>query len=192
MDQLEIQRWVSPFYLAILHGNYVSDILTVDERNQFNQRVSEVLPEMTPQIASSLISGHWREAITGSWFAGVKKYTECQSQITKRLLASETCYAGQSHVFALACFANDASVSALKQYLDRYLRQLDCYYDQNWAMPALMWIDEMNGTDHASEYLKANGLWERFIKEKNSEAWCIQTCQKHFWNLMNYCKSQFQ
>lgn len=193
MTSIDIERWVVPFYLNILHGNYATHVLNEDEKRIFHQQVEAALAEITPQLTSILISGHWRESITGSWFAGLKNYTECQIQIAKLLLASKTCYAGQSHAFAMACFANKTSVIALRKYLDRYLRRKNCYYDQDWAMPALMWIDKINSTDYASEYLKKGGLWDSFVKDKKEEpdVWTIESCKSHFWDVMNYCAKNF-
>jgi hypothetical protein len=76
-----LKRWVLPCYLQILHGNHASRIVVGEEREQFNRDVRAALSDITPKIASKLIAGHWREAITGSWFAGIKRFPECHSQI---------------------------------------------------------------------------------------------------------------
>ncbi|MEM1070486.1 MAG: DUF6000 family protein [Planctomycetota bacterium] len=189
-----IKRWVQPFYLSILHGNYATRIVVGAEREQFNADVRTALSSMTPEIASELIRGYWREAITGSWFAGLKRYRECRESIGDRLLESKTCYAGQSHAFAMACFADDASVEYLTRYLNTYLRRTDCYYDQDWAMPALMWIDDVQETHHADEFLAPDGLWNHFTADKISEdndGWTIERCRSSFWNTMHYCLEHF-
>lgn len=189
-----IKRWVSPFYLRILHGNYASHVVVGDEREEFNAQVHAALATITPKIASKLIRGYWREAITGSWFAGLKTYRDCHEQIGQLLLQSKTCYAGQSHAFAMACYADDASVDYLKRYLNTYLRQIDCYYDQNWAMPALMWIDHIRSTNYAAEFLVPNGLWNHFTADKisdDNDAWTIENCRAHFWATMQYCREHF-
>lgn len=189
-----LKRWVSPFYLRILHGNYASSIVVDDEREQFNTDVRNALTKITPKIASKLIDGHWREAMTGSWFAGLKRFPECRSQIGDLLLASETCYAGQSHAFAMACYADQASADFLVKYLNVYLRKLDCYYDQGWAMPALMWIDNQQGTNHADRFTMSGGLWDHFTADKisdDNDAWTIERCKSDFWCAMEYCRQHF-
>lgn len=194
MDRSFAQQWVSPFYLKILGGNYASGVIAGQEREMFNVNVRSALKSITPDIASRLIGDSWREAITGSWFAGLKPLVECREQIGEMLLASKFCYAGQGHAFAMACFADDASIDYLKQYLDTYLRRVDCYYDQNWAMPALMWIDQQRATSHSEEFLAPGGLWEHFTKEKvsaDNDAWTIQNCKSRFWTSMEYCQKQF-
>lgn len=193
-NSLLMKQWVSPFYLRILNGNYAFKIEVSEEREQFNLDVRRALDKITPTIAGKLIGGHWREAITGSWFAGLKRYTELRDQIGELLLASKTCFAGQSHAFAMACFADDASVKFLTRYLDTYLRRLDCFYDQNWAMPAMLWVDHINSTDHASEYLKPGGLWGHFTADKVTpeyDAWTIDSCKRNFWRTMEYCRDNF-
>ena len=189
-----IKRWVLPFYLKILHGNFASHIVSGDERERFNMDVRSAMDSITPKIATRLIRGHWRESITGSWFAGLKRFTECQDQIGDLLLASRACYAGQSHAFAMACFADDTSVHYLTRYLDVYLRRLDCYYDQGWAMPSLIWIDQTNSTHHSTPYLRPGGLWDQFTADKvtpDNHAWTINSCTDRFWRTMTYCREHF-
>ncbi|MEM6366609.1 MAG: DUF6000 family protein [Planctomycetota bacterium] len=189
-----IKRWVSPFYLRILHGNYASRIVVSDEPDQFNADVQSALASITPDIAFQLIRGYWREAITGSWFAGLKKFDECRDQIGDLLLESKTCYAGQSHAFAMACYADNVSAEYLTQYLNTYLRRIECYYDQNWAMPALMWIDEIRSTNHAADFLAPDGLWNYFTADKTSrdnDAWTIESCKSNFRDTMQYCGQHF-
>ncbi len=193
MDKF-IDKWVSPFYLNILHGNFSTKCLSKDERITFNQNVHEALTRITPEIASRLISGHWREAITGSWFAGLKGFIDCREQIGERLLASKMCYAGQAHAFAMACFADENSAVFLERYLKKYLCQKDCCYDQHWAMPALIWIDQKLSTNRSEVFLAPGGLWELFTSDKVSnenDSWYIENCKKDFWEVMNYCIDNF-
>ena len=193
-DIFLIRKWVNPFYMQILHGNYSSPRLDDKKRKQFCQDVERALEKITPQLASKLIAGHWRESITGSWFAGLKGFPECQEQIGDLLLASKTCFAGQSHAFAMACYADDVAVGYLVEYLNVYLRKIDCYYDQGWAMPALMWIDQQRDTQHAAPFLQPGGLWDAFVADKISEdctAWTLESCQEQFWSHMKFCRTHF-
>jgi hypothetical protein len=110
--------------------------------------------------------------------------------IGEALIASEGVYAGQGYCFALASFADDVSAKYLMDYLDTYLLKVDCYYDQDWAMPALIWIDEHRDTDHSSRYLTPGGLWERFAEDKG-ESWQLDYSKKRFWAIMKYCQEHF-
>jgi len=170
MEQF-IEEWVAPFYLNILHGNYAAKDTRI-----FDLSVIESL-----------------KRITGSWFAGLKRFTSCRDLIGKRLLASEACYAGQSHAFAMACFADAESVVFLEQYLERYLRQKDCYYDQGWVMSALMWIDELNGSEHSHKFLIKGGLWDVFASDKVdiTDSWTRVACREQFWRSMSYCREHY-
>lgn len=189
-NALFLGRWVKPFYMQILHGNYVG-ARDEAERERFSAQVREALDEITPGIASRLIADSWRSSITGSWFAGLGSFVECREQIGARLLASQTCFAGQAHAFAMACFADDASAEFLVEYLNIYLRRPECEYDQRWAMPALMWVDEAQGSERAQAFLAPGGLWEAFTAERPEDAWALETCRARFWLRMNYCRQHF-
>lgn len=194
MPVLLPSNWIAPFYLNILHGNYATSVLDDGQREAFNLAVREALQVVTGEQLSRLIGSAWREAITGSWFAGVGRFNECRDQIGARLLASEACFAGQAHAFALACFADDESANFLEQYLDTFLERKDCYYDQAWVMPALMWIDQERNSNRAERFLKEGGLWESFTADKlgGTNAWTIESCRRVFWRSMNYCQEHFK
>jgi len=183
-----INRWVKPFYLSILNGNYCH-LLDESERAAFIADVRKALGRVNSRVLAKLIDGHWREAITGSWFAGVLGKVDHRDRIGERLLASEACYAGQSHAFALACFADDASRQCLRDYLDQYLRKPECYYDQHWAMHALIWIDEQRGTDAADEFLKPDGLWDTWAREQGPVK--LEERKEHFWDCMAFVREHF-
>lgn len=185
-----LDQWVKPFYMQILHGNYTTTKGIMSQPDRFVTDVRRALQEITPDIAERLISGHWRESITGSWFAGLNRIELCRSQIGERLLESQMCYAGQSHAFAMACFADDESADFLVRYLEIYLARNDSYYDQDWAMPALMWIDAEKDSNHADRFLAKGGLWESFTADK-ADAWDIETCRESFWAAMQYCQRHF-
>jgi hypothetical protein len=187
-----ISKWVNPYYLNILHANYTG-LLTQEDREVFNQNVLLALTELDEPIITELLARYWREQLTGSWFCGLKKWQHFGPQIGELLLASKTCYAGQGYSFALACFANDNSVEYLTRYLDKYLPQIDLYYDQHWAMPALMWVDEQLGTTHSYRFLVQDGLWERFVADKVKivESWQLDVCKENFFRAMRYCQANF-
>ena len=183
-------NWVAPFYIYVLHGNYYYQ-LKGDEQALFNENVKKALLNLNDETLQRLLSGGWREQITGSWLCGLKGSSQYANNIGKKLVASQMTYAGQGHCFALACFANDESVKFFTEYLNIYLRKTDLHYDQGWVMPALMWVDEQNDTDHASKYLKSGGLWETYIANKDTDAWQLGYRKEYFWKLMNYCRDNY-
>ena len=185
-------KWVKPYYLAILHANYVN-FISEEEREVFNQDAVFALAEIDDSVVADLLNRHWREQLTGSWFCGVKGWKRFGPQLGELLVASKSCFAGQGYCFALASFANENSAMYLVKYLDKYLPQLDFYYDQGWAMAALMWVDNKLETAHSRRFLEPNGLWERFVADKIrvSGTWQIETNQRELWNAMEYCQAHF-
>ena len=190
-DVDEIDRWVRPFYLNILHANYVFQAPGSLDQQEFVANAQRALCDFTPAIGLRLINNGWREAITGSWLAGLRRLPECQSAIGEALLASRYCYAGQSHAFAMACYANAMSVDYLTRYLQIYLPRFDCYFDQNWAMAALLWIDEQHDSHHAATYLTDDGLWLQFVADKDVEVWSLTEFKLRFWIIMDFCNQHF-
>jgi hypothetical protein len=179
MDDNELRsRWVIPFY----HQEPADwDVDTT----------RAALAEVDASIVKQLLSTrNWRPRQVGGWFVGLKRWEEFGETIGELLLPSELCFAGQGYCFALACLANDVSVRYLVAYLDRYLRQPELYYDQHWAMPALMWVDEQLGTNHSAAFLEPGGLWETFIIGKNF-AWDLEPNRQEFWERMHYCRDNF-
>ena len=171
-----IDRWVKPFYLNNLRN--VED-------------VKSALAEVDPSIVSRLLATpNWRERIVGGWFSGLKDWQQFEGQIGSLLLASDLVYAGRGYCFALACFADDTSRRYLTEYLDRYLRHPEKFYDQHHAIVALLWIDEKHGTSDAARFLEPGGLWETFAAGKN-DAWNVDHCKKNFWHLMQHCQHNF-
>ncbi len=156
----------------------------------FLYEVKIALDEITEDVVARLLSvRNWRDKLTGSWFCGLKKWDQFAEQIGVEFLASKACYAGQGYAFAFACFADEVSVRYLTEYLDHYLALPDCYYDQDWAMTALMWIDAQRATSHAQKYLVSGGLWDNFTVNKKS-GWDLQAQKDEFWQMMAYCQTR--
>ncbi len=192
---------VEPYYSKILHANYVRQLST-EEQLVFNQGVVTELSEIDKSIIARLLapsdwdgdpiwSPDWKEKITGSWFCGLKGWQEFETIIGELLLSSKTWYAGQGYCFALACFATDESAAYLINYLEVYLPQTSLEYDQKWAMPALMWVDEQRGTYHSHRFLVAGGLWEQYGAGREFPYWEIEECKRGFWAAMQYCRMHF-
>jgi hypothetical protein len=108
----------------------------------------------------------WRQRLTGAWLAGLTRRTQFQDQIGSLLIESLTCFSGQGYCFALAAFENEKSAVLLQAYLDKWLPKLECDFDQDWAMPALAWVDRRRGTEFSKKYLQPGGLWEQFSAEQ--------------------------
>ena len=161
-----LTKWVVPFYMEMDFA--ALETLTIQLR--------EVLPDLTPEIIEKLFADlDWRTRQTGAWFAALMDWRQFTDAIGERLLRSEVCYAGQIYCRALASFATPEAAEYLQRYLEFYLRHFECWYDQNAAMGALFWLDDRQGTDRASAFLK---MWNDFIADKPN--WNLEDSKKHF------------
>jgi hypothetical protein len=160
------ERWVNPLYAQLLHGNFRGRLLAPelsDERTQMLSEFRRCLAEADPSIVASLIrQPEWRARLTGGWCAGLRGWPEFRDELGDLLLKSEMCFACQGYCAALACYGDEASAEHLRRYLDTWLPQVDKFYDQHWALPALVWIDKRLDTQTAAEYLVPGGLWDRW------------------------------
>ncbi|RTQ52400.1 hypothetical protein EJV47_05135 [Hymenobacter gummosus] len=188
MDEF-LSTWVAPFYLRLLHGNYAHQD-SAEQQQAFDAAVRVALPRLTPAVVSRLLDGGWRERLTGSWLAGLRGWRQYTDHLGALLLASSGNYAGQGYCFALARFADEASAQHLVRYLHAYLPRPELYYDQAWAMAALLWIDAQLGTAHGGPFVAPGGLWGAFAADKGAH-WEIGACRQRFAAVMEYCRVHF-
>ena len=161
-----IDRYVKPAtqgvgrYLHLLHGNFARD--DENERTPFLQSTRAAAREITDEELEILLESEWRSRLTASWLIGFDRRDHFRDILGDLLLASQLCFAGQGYCFALARLGTDEDAQHLTVYLDRYLRQADCQYDQHWAISALLHVDSRTGSDHASRFLVPGGLWDQW------------------------------
>jgi hypothetical protein len=117
--------------------------------------------QISDEELALLLDGKWRSQLTAAWLIGIGRRTRFRDRLAEMLLNSELVYSGQGYCFAFARFADESAAAALVAYLDRYLPDPDCYYDQHWAIGALLHLDERLSTEHASHFLSPEGLWAR-------------------------------
>jgi hypothetical protein len=187
--------WTTPFYLQFLQGNFVVQ-MKGDEQKWFVALVKQAIAEIDDQAIAGLLSGgSWREKLSGGWFAGLTGRIQFQKRIGELLVQSSSCFSGQGYCFALAAFSNEQSSALLKGYLDKWLLRLDCEYDQDWAMAALIWVDKQRGTEFSKLYLAPEGLWEKFASDKTKipefKRWHLDVRTEQFANLMSFCGEYF-
>ena len=106
-----------------------------------------------------LLSCGWRACLPAAWLIGIDRRRDHRELLGDLLLESAFPYAGQGYCFALARFGRPEDAEILAAYLDRYLPRKDCYYDQGWAMGALLYLDARLGTHHAERFV-TTGLWQ--------------------------------
>ena len=150
-----IDTWCVPYYMNIGIG-------IIDDN--WTEQLLEVRDQITKEIVLKLLGDfNWRTRQTGAFFAALKNYTDLIDIIGVHLLKSEVCFAGQVYAYTFASLNTDNCVKYLDQYLVYYLSKADLWFDQQYAMEALTYLDKINGTDFISKH-KDN--WLKFIKNK--------------------------
>ncbi|MFF4846083.1 DUF6000 family protein [Streptomyces collinus] len=161
-----IERYVKPTtngigrYLHLLHANFTRD--DERERTLFLQALHSAAQAITDEELEVLLGGEWRSRLTAAWLIAVDRRQHFRDVLGDLLLASQLCYSGQGYCFALARFSTHEDALHLAAYLERYLQQPDCVYDQRWAISALLHIDHRAGSEHASRFLVPGGLWHQW------------------------------
>ena len=171
-----IRRYVYPVpgtrprrYMDLLHGGDALAISGAD-RAEFELALGRDARQVTDRDLSTLLDSEWRSRLTAAWLIGLDRRTQFRDRLGKMLLDSEVVYSGQGYCLALARFETSADSDILCTYLDKYLPQLDCYYDQHWAIGALLHLDEHLGSKHADRFLAPGGLWDKSAMSRNDPA----------------------
>jgi len=126
----------------------------------------------------TLLEFEWRARLTAAWLIGLDRRTQFRETLRDLLLDSELTYAGQGYCFALTRFAQPDDADILTTYLDRYLPRTDCHYDQDWAIGALLHLDQKLGTDHAQRFLTPEGLWSQSAFAERDPLACQRTTEQ--------------
>lgn len=111
---------------------------------------------------------NWRHRKLGGYLAAIRGFQSLESLIGTLLLRSDVCYAGQAYCLALARFNSSASVGYLTDYLSHYLTRPDLYFQQQDAFAALVLLDRMNLTAHASSF---EAMWSVYAEGECPAAW---------------------
>jgi len=152
------ERFVTPFYLRSLSADSLKDPKC---RAEFVKGCSSIDTESAQLL---LDEPEWRGRKVASWMVGVNRWEEFVPQLSRQLLESQLVYAGQGYCVGLALIATEDAQRGLVDYLERWLPELSCHYDQHWAMGALVEVDRALETNTASTYLAADGMWDRWLE----------------------------
>jgi Family of unknown function (DUF6000) len=155
-------------YLKLLHGNALA--MTDADRTEFELALGRDAREITDSELSTLLDSEWRSRLTAAWLIGLGRRTQFRDRLGEMLLDSEVVYSGQGYCLALARFETSTEADILCAYLDKYLPQLDRYYDQHWAIGALLHLDERLGSKYADRFLAPGGLWDKSATSRNDPA----------------------
>jgi len=148
-----IDRWVIPYYMK-LSGT----------EKEWIDHLAVIKHEITDEIIQQNLGDfNWRTRQTGAFFAAITNKPQYIDVIGTHLLKSEVCYAGAIYCKVLAFFNTEKCVDYLNRYLGYYLTQPDLWYDQQYAMEAILYLDKINGTNHFDLHRKN---WKTFIENK--------------------------
>ncbi|HEX9997192.1 MAG TPA: DUF6000 family protein [Abditibacterium sp.] len=166
MELQIIERWVWPFYLDFLHGNFTSNkgiysVCSPQQRSweEWNDLLRRELREVTPEIAGDLImDNNWRTQICGAYFCGFNRWDDFTFSIGNRLVANNNGFATQGYAFALARMPSHASANYLCGYLSHVGRSEDTTNryceDLDWVIGALQWVDAQMETQRFESYVE--------------------------------------
>ncbi len=123
------ERFVRPFYLALLHGNLRRR--DADLAVDLPARIGEAAKAIAdPELATLLEEREWRGRLAAAWFIGITQRRGFVDAIGRLLLASELTYAGQGYCVALGLIAEPSCEEYLRSYLGLYLPPRGRFYDQ--------------------------------------------------------------
>lgn len=171
-----LKKFVAPFYM---------NLKRLESRNdELENHIKKILPEINSDTVDKLLGDfNWRTRSVGAFFAALKNLTDFHDRIGKLMLKSEVSYAGTTYCLTLSEFNNQKSIDYLNQYLDYYLTQKDLWFDQSYAMGALAYLDNVNGTKELNKHLEK---WRDFVSNKNN--WDLEKSIEHFEKNMNGLK----
>ena len=133
------ERFVRPFFLALLHGNLRRQ--DADLAVDLPARIGEAAKAIAdPELATLLEEREWRGRLAAAWFIGITQRRGFVDAVGRLLLASELTYAGQGYCVALGLIAEPSCEQYLRSYLGLYLPTRGRFYDQTWAVGALAHI----------------------------------------------------
>jgi len=141
MDFETIQElFVRPFYLHLLHANFLRQDRQCDEHFPSHLRLASLTISDT-QLLCLFRDKDWRTRLAASWFAGIGRRTRFVTTVSKLLSRSQGAYDVQGFCVALGLMGGDASREALRSYLMSHLPVEADSDHQSWALGAIAYID---------------------------------------------------
>ena len=155
LDQEFIDKWVVPFYMKI--GHY--------SNTDWVEEIKNISKEITEDITLKLLGDfNWRTRLVGAYFSAIKNFQNQIEIIGIHFLKSEVCCVGHIYALILAFYNNEKTLEYLELYLEYYLDKPNLYFDQESALEALLYLDEINKTD---KYSKFHESWLNLNIERN-------------------------
>jgi hypothetical protein len=149
------EEFVRPIYLSLLHANFARRSVAgppplgrpESELSAIRAQIVVAAKTISDEQLKKLLSiREWRGRLVAGWLVGLSKRAAFVDEIADILLASEMVYAGQGYCVALGLIGDDKCRNHLRAYLSKYLPLSGRFYDQQWAIGALVHI-ELNSPD---------------------------------------------
>lgn len=138
-----IKKWAVPYYMEI--ASYYD--------SSWIKKIKEIKPAITKDVCLNLLGDfNWRTRLVGAYFAAVKDYKALIDIIGVHLLKSEVCCVGHIYALVLTFFNDEQCIGYLNKYLDYYLTKPLLYFDQQFVLEAVLYLDKKNRTDSFSQH----------------------------------------
>lgn len=159
------EEFVVPLYGRLLHANFTKAPRPTDQLQRTEEEISATCAQIASaarsisneQLTALLSDGGWRERLVAGWLVGLSRRVEFVETIAALLLASVQPYSGQGYCVALGLIGSGECRRHLTNYLTRYLPLHGRRYDQEWAIGALAYIDQMPPQEFLIEELWTDG-----------------------------------
>ena len=162
LDAVVRDRWVKPFYMAV-----------PDNLDSIEATLRPLLADVSPDLITTLLAQFdWRPRTVGAFLVALDARTQFEELVGRLLLRSDVCYAGRAYCIALARLNTPNAVDFLCRYLRYYLTRNELWFDQAEALAALIYLDDVNGSQHSRVF---DELWRNFVNDKPN------------WNLAETC-----
>lgn len=143
----------------MLHANLVRKMDGSDQAAWMDDfvRAAERLDQATAEAL--LDTANWRHRLAASWFVGFRGWQHVAERLAAGLASGSTEYETQGYCVGLALLGPASATEALCTYLDRSLQPTEPHAGQEWALAALVALDDRAGTTLAAPYLGDDGPW---------------------------------
>jgi hypothetical protein len=206
--------WVAPFYLPLMGANFLR--LSSLEQTALASSIRAVSDEIDRAALTAMLHhDNWRPRSVAAWFVGFLRVETLYDDICHGILRHPR--HAEAYCFTLARFGNTEAAECLSHYLSRYLAAEALNYESeelsvDWALAALLWLDQVHSTQHSERFLEHHGLWHQFSVEgvdklaqrghwsnSPSEAmrhmwqrkWDLERARAHFAAVMMFARNEF-
>ena len=134
-----VQLFVAPFYLSLLHANFLSGENSDDRFAPHLMLASKTISDV--QLKCLLDNQNWRTRLAAGWMVGLGRRASLTDRIVELLSTGDGGYSDQGYSVALGLLGGARSRDALVKYLRMTLSSRSTWPHPQWAAGALAHID---------------------------------------------------